>query len=147
MVPFRAAVWDTSYPGSDSLAHGASATLWGESICLSSGEICSAANSGADNARKARIKLGLLHAGLVLPTNKIIHFYRLCLTSATAPYDRQEIDEHWGKEGREEKRKEEIPLYKGKLQSCFQRRIAGLTELFKGFDDQRGFFSGSITCY
>lgn len=106
--PIHSSVWQTSYPGSDSVTHGASTTLGGESICPSSGEICPVANTTVGIARKAWIKQGLLHASLVLLTNKIIHFLSsLFLTSATARSDWDKIHYH-----REGEREEEIPLYK-----------------------------------
>lgn len=117
--PIHSSVWQTSYPGSDSVTHGASTTLGGESICPSSGEICPVANTTVGIARKAWIKQGLLHASLVLLTNKIIHFlWSHFLTSAAALSDWDKINYHRerererGEEKREREREEETPLYK-----------------------------------
>lgn len=102
--PIHSSVWQTSYPGSDSVTHGASTTLGGESICPSSGEICPVANTTVGIARKAWIKQGLLHASLVLLTNKIIHFLSShFLTSATALSDWGKINYH--REGERERRR------------------------------------------
>lgn len=79
--PIQCSVWQTSYPGSDSATHGASTMLWGKASA------CPVVKSVLwlilGIARKARIKPGLLHASLVLPTNKIIHFYQVCTLSFT----------------------------------------------------------------
>lgn len=84
------------------MTHGASTTLGGESICPSSGEICPVANTTVGIARKAWIKQGLLHASLVLLTNKIIHFLSShFLTSATALSDWDKINYH--REGERER--------------------------------------------
>lgn len=120
--PIQSSVWQTSYPGSDSVTHGASTALWGESICLSSGEICPVANTVLGIARKARIKPGPLHASLVLATNKIIHFYQVCALSlaiscSSIRQRQDERKERWEEMRREREGEGEIPLYKCRVQS------------------------------
>lgn len=147
--PVQSSVWQTSYPGSDSATHGASTTLWGEA------SVCPVVKSVLwlilGIARKARIKQGLLHASLALPTNTIIHFYQVCALSFSiscssvrqgkdwqAPSERTEGGNEDRMRAGERKKSPSInaECTAFKCEPFFQEQIAALAELFKGSDHQ-----------
>lgn len=153
--PIHSSVWQTSYPGSDSVTHGASTTLGGESICPSSGEICPVANTTVGIARKAWIKQGLLHASLVLLTNKIIHFFIKSLSYisySSIRLGQDKLSQRGGKgeeeEKREREREEEIPVYKCRAFS--RSRLLprqGYLKVWWSVGLRMASFLGSITWY
>lgn len=58
------------------------------------------ANTAADiEQSKAGIKRGLLHSSLVLPTNKITHFYQFCFL-ISASWDREETERTKGRDSK-----------------------------------------------
>lgn len=102
-------------------------------------------------ARKARIKRGLLHASLTLPTNKIIHFYQVCALSFSISCSSVRQGKDWQAPSERTERGNEDRMREGerkkspsmnaecrafKCEPFFQEQIAALAELFKGPDDQ-----------